>query len=228
MIKFYSRLDEASFKLETGLNPLEETNTLSDYIKSRREKIYKIKDFRKSQSTKASWRRHRWTHMKSIHKFHRSIEGKRFHRQLADLLANRFTESVTTDRDRFEDMKVITSLKTHMVIEASYYQSSLDESVETELLLDYSKKLLDSLENKVYESKYNFDLDELEFLARIVNVNYLNEKLYEITNNTVDNLVNEDNNESYYYVRTIANSLNLTRLMEALNVHCSTLEDTAE
>jgi len=226
MIKFYSELDKQSFILETGLNPLEESNTLRDYVKSRREKIYKIKDFRKSQNTKSAWRRNRWHYMKSIKKFHRSIAGKRFHRQLANILANRFTESNISERDRFEDMKVITSLKTHLVIEASYYQSSLDESVESELLLDYSKSLLDSIENKVYESTYNFNLDELELLSRIVDLSYLNESLYEITNNTVDILVEstENDSKSYFYLESIAKSLNLSTLKELVNDKYKELE----
>ena len=83
-----SKLDKQLLDNEIASQGIEE----GEFIKKRRGLVSRLKDMQKSGKTKAQWRTGRWKIMRGIKRFHRSTEGKRFHRQLGRFLATRDTD----------------------------------------------------------------------------------------------------------------------------------------
>lgn len=140
-------------------------------IRKRKPLVTKMKSFRKSQITKKQWRTGKWKMLKGIHKFHRSIQGKRLHRTMGRFLATKiFRPKSTTALDlmRGESLKSVSSIRTHLYIEAGYYMP-LAEEVDYSTLLEYALPLLNDLEANLFEESYDAISDEvLEFLLRCV------------------------------------------------------------
>ncbi|QIG71468.1 hypothetical protein EVB32_356 [Rhizobium phage RHph_TM39] len=175
MVKFKSDLDRSLFCTEMERIDLIGQDTIPDdlheiFLKNRKTLVSKVKDFRRSQIGKASWRRHRYSHLKGVRKWHKSTEGKKFHRQLGRFLATRITNRFESiDNTKYETLKALSSLRTHLFIEGEYYRSSMDEDVDFDFLLEYSLPHLASLEQKVHDGKYeDISYDELELLLRLV------------------------------------------------------------
>ncbi len=87
MIKFKTLQDVQMFLADVGKYSDIATATLDYkptadleelYIKARKSIIPKLKDFRKSQNAKQSWRANRYNIMKGIHSFHSSTTGNRY------------------------------------------------------------------------------------------------------------------------------------------------------
>ena len=151
-----------------------------DFMKRRKPLTTGLVSFRKSQITKQGWRSSRWKHLKGIHKFHRSIEGKRAHRALGRFLSTRITRDhhtssmLSKDRSesllemaKFETLKALSSYRTHFFIEGEYYKP-LQEDVEFFFLLEYALPLLSSVELKIYTDILTpLTEDETELLLRL-------------------------------------------------------------
>ena len=141
------------------------------FIKKRKKSVLGLKDFRKSQISKKAWRENRWQYLKGIHKFHRSIAGKRFHRAMGRFLATRLFDA---DRLKYlkqmqgEALTAISSIKTHFYIESQYYMP-LAEEIDFQLLFDYAVPLLIQAEEKLLEQKpESLAKEELELLIRLI------------------------------------------------------------
>ena len=144
------------------------TEMLETYTKNRQTLVPKLTDFRRSQSTKASWRRHKYNIMKGINRWHKSTSGKRMHRAIGNFLATRESFDFSKySEELYELMKAVSSLKTHAIIELEYY-IPVDEFVEymelTEVIIQNSRTVFD----KLLKNDTNIDESELEFLYRIV------------------------------------------------------------
>ena len=157
------------------------------FIKTRRQRVNRLKDFRRSQRTKSSWRKSRYSYMTGIKAFHRSIKGKRFHRSMARFLALRYFPLKRPARESLEHVKDLalkasSSLRTHLYIEEGYY-FSLDSQVDLELLAEYILPILQGIEAKLYEDIcYELEPDELECLLRLTEEDELLKALSEISN----------------------------------------------
>lgn len=176
VIKFHSPLDLKLMLLDIGRSDLLESSTPDTvteelcelFLKHRKGRKKLIKDFRRSQISKKSWRTHRFSYMKGIKKWHRSIEGKKFHRALSRFMTNRIKNESINELDRLETVKAVSSLKTHLYIESGYYRS-LDEDINYELFLEYVTPLLSNLEHELLvTSNPEVPIDTLEVLARLV------------------------------------------------------------
>lgn len=174
-MKFKTELDQNKFNLELQSSGLSD---VSEFIKSRKTSIKHHVDFRKSQNSKAAWRRNRYKMMKGIKSWHSSTKGKKFHRQLGRFLATRLVEGFELQIDRYELLKAITSVRTHLYIEGEYFRP-LDEDVEFELLLEYSLPILKVIEDKIFNRDYSFNHDELELMLRLVDTSEVLETLAE-------------------------------------------------
>jgi len=178
-MKFLNDVDAQMFLVEIGqiknlsgitkaFVPTEEM--IESFISKRTGLVTKLKDHRKSQDAKAQWRKNKHSMMKGIKTFHKSTEGKRFHRNLGTFLATRFSGSKKDNKvsEMCEFLKSLSSAKTHMLIELTYYHS-IEEQVELEsLVFDYAQPLFRSIEEKViYGSE--LDGDEEEFLKDVCN-----------------------------------------------------------
>ena len=152
-MKFSSITDVQSFLLEIGM--LEEcykvnstnyeptSEQLDTFIRNRSPVIQSIKNNKKSSSQKYNWLKNRSKIMRGISRFHRSADGKKFHRKLGLFLATRISESVSDSfYDKNDYLISLNSLKQHLLIELSYFKPLL-ESVETEIMiLDYALPII--------------------------------------------------------------------------------------
>ncbi len=178
--------DKAMFLADTGrldlLSSLDITEDIStelyeDFIKRRKPLTAGLVNFRKSQQTKQGWRSSRYKHLRGIHKFHRSIEGKRFHRGLSRFLATHITRThgstskslrgESLDALQCETLKGLSSLRTHLYIENDYYMP-LQENIEFVSFLEYSIPLLNNIELKIFhDATAELTEDETELLLRL-------------------------------------------------------------
>lgn len=157
------------------------------FIKRRKPLSGALKDFRKSQSTKGEWRKNRPGFMKGINRFHKSTEGKRFHRNLGRFLSSRYFHprlkgvvkddqegSMSTGRteeslsvfDLAEVLKAITSIRTHCFIELEYFHP-LQEELDYEDFLEEILPALIYIEKKLWANEKLNGYD-IELLFRLV------------------------------------------------------------
>lgn len=183
-MKFLSEQDTHLFLLEIGridllkqdmkkFVPSDESMGL--FIKKRKSLIPKLKDFRKRQMTKEQWRKKRYEMMRGIKIFHRSTEGKRFHRNLGNFLATRDFSNGTFIRKRnesvyFEDvseiLKTITSAKTHAFIELEFFHQ-LNDEVDYQIFMDEVLVVLTRVESGLTSMNGEINKDDLDFLANL-------------------------------------------------------------
>lgn len=173
-MKFLSDVDAQMFLVEIGeIKDIASVNKnfcptetmIESFISKRTGLVDKLKDHRRSQDAKAQWRTNKHTMMKGIKTFHKSTEGKRFHRNLGTFLATRFTGRGGDRKvsEMCEFLKAVSSAKTHLLIELTYYHS-LDEQVELEsLVFDFAQPYFKNIEDKVIAGE-ELSEDEQEFL----------------------------------------------------------------
>lgn len=176
-MKFLTDVDAQMFMVEIGeiknLGAINKDMAPSDemiesFISKRQGLVTKLKDHRRSQDAKAQWRANKHSMMKGIKAFHKSTEGKRFHRNLGNFLSTRFSGN---SRDRkvaemCEFLKSLSSAKTHMLIELTYYHS-IEEQVELEsLVFQYAQPYFKNIEDKVIAGEALSE-DEEEFLKDV-------------------------------------------------------------
>ena len=150
------------------------TEELKSFIKKRTPLVKKIKDHRKSVTQKSNWRKNRHKMMVGIKAFHRSVDGKRFHRRLGKFIATRITRKKTNVTENLfstlmakqNSLKGLTSAKQHLFVELEYYHT-LDEQVEIEeLIIDYALPLFRDIEVKIVSGEELNDND-MNFLFDI-------------------------------------------------------------
>lgn len=185
--------------LDTELN----SSIFEELVESRRSLVKKMKDFRKSQNQKANWRRNKWKYLKGIKKFHRSTDGKKFHRTLGRYLSTRIIENFSPNRfeSTIDDiLTAISSARTHLYIDLGYYKPLVEE-VEYSELLEYYIPLLNSIELKLIESNVpSLTDEELEGLLRLIDY----EIVEEIFSIKIDELKVD---EEFYMLDSIKSSL---------------------
>jgi len=159
--KFRTEQDETLFLLEVG-----EKDTPT-FLKSRKSLVKKLVNFRKSQRSKQAWQGNRFKYMKGIRKFHRSIQGKRFHRQLSRFMLTRLGRNEQAPENRAAALTAISSLRTHLYLEKQYY-SSVNEQADFDVLYEYAVPMLIRAEKKLFSYK-DLDEDELELMLRLIN-----------------------------------------------------------
>ena len=187
-MKFITTLDAQSFCVEIGRIDLVDSVTedfvpekdmLKEFIKRRRGLVKSLKSFRRSQATKASWRSNRSKFMGGIRKFHKSTQGKRFHREMGRFLATRFTGDKSHDRKVATEgltvyeagaaLKALSSMKTYCFISLEYYHSLEEEVVHWEFL-ESLVPVLTSVETKILEERLDEITDfEYDTMLRAVN-----------------------------------------------------------
>lgn len=181
-MKFLSVLDVQTFLVETGsFSKLTEnlsasyvpTNEEMDsFIKSRSEYVGKMKNYRKSANQKANWRDNRTKMMKGVKAFHKSVEGKRFHRKLGRFLASRITRKKNENRgyegflEQLDFLVGLNSTKQHLFTEMNYFHQAQEQIELEEMILDYAIPMFRSIEEKIVTSQ-DLNEDETIFLIDI-------------------------------------------------------------
>lgn len=179
-MKFKELKDAHLFLLELGKTNLIETVKENDwipskdlvelFIKGRRAIIPKLKDFRKSQTTKASWRKNRNSMMAGIKSFHKSTKGKQFHRSLGRYLATRIAKSgrfTEHYEEKYEALKGLSSLRTHIYIENGYYKT-LEEQIDFESFMDEIIPVTLTEEFNTYKEEGKASEEDLDILCRSI------------------------------------------------------------
>ena len=159
-MKFRTDEDRIQFLIEANRPDLLNQPLTEDQIQELWQKIIKrrrhlkkrLKDRKRSQIQKANWRKYRAKYLQAIRKWHHSIDGKRFHRALGRFLALRFSrEHKLSPQERYEFLKLLSSLKTHLYIEGIYYKP-LFEEIQYELLIEEVLPLIFEIEQSILRS----------------------------------------------------------------------------
>lgn len=162
-LKDYENIDE-------GYQPTNEQ--LSSFLKARTPLAKKMKDYRKSSNQKDNWRENRYKMMKGIKAFHKSVEGKRFHKRMGRFLATRIIRKKEKTNEEMEYqmlmakqsyLKGLNACKQHLFVELEYFHQ-LEEHVELEeLLIDYAIPMFQRVEEKILHDQ-ELNEDELTFM----------------------------------------------------------------
>jgi hypothetical protein len=194
VLKFRNKLDRNIFCADVGrLDLMDESLEIpeelyEDFVKRRKKLVFGLKDFRRSQNAKAMWRKHRYKILKGIKHWHKSTAGKRFHRNLGRFLATRIFRKKNESFDKYETLKAVCSLRTHMYVDGEYFRS-LDEQIDYENLIEYAQPLLIDTEIKLLEDRSGeITEDEVELLFRLVNLNPIYEQLSDFVGENIDTL----------------------------------------
>lgn len=228
-MKFKSLNEKRLFCIESGHNELVYSITESweppidmveEFIKKREDQIAHLADFRKSQNTKASWRRNRYNYMSGIKDFHKSTKGKQMHRKLGDFIATHdFKDSIFDDTDlshiselteslnefceskvdfnllsseRTELLKAISSIRTHLFVESEYYRDHLREA-NFRILLNEARDFLRNAESSLLEYNTKIPVSTLEFICRIVEPEAVISKYSALTDTDKSKITNRFN-----------------------------------
>lgn len=131
------------------------------FIKNRKKLIEPYKDFRKSKSAEKGWRSARYNHLKGIRDFAKSVEGKKFHRNLATFLVNREPGHLLNRYESSELVSTLSSFRTHILLELNYYKP-LSEEVEYFNAVEAMIKLVDGYSAEILEKVYGYNEFELK------------------------------------------------------------------
>lgn len=178
IVKFSSTHEARMFCLEEGLSydtKIEDgdygkfISVDGDILEARFLTKSRIKDLDRSRNSKRAWRLNRRKYLKGIRKYHKSTEGKRFHRKLGRLNATR------DYGDKYEDLNELAvgvqSLLTHMLIEESY-NSTINEESSFELMHEYVQPILSGFCTELLRavhSRSSIDLDKYSEEFDIIN-----------------------------------------------------------
>jgi len=183
-MKFKSTTDVKLFLIDAGrldlIDSVDESYSpdeelIEAFLKKRRQLVDKIKDFRKSQQAKQSWRQNRKKYMDGIRDFHKSTDGKRFHRNLARFLVSRISNedfNTLEYTDLVETLKSLSSLPTHLLIDLSYYKTAESQATYEELL-DESFPIIYKILNNMYYMNFKIEESDLDMLLRLVDTKEL-------------------------------------------------------
>lgn len=131
------------------------------FIKKRKKLIEPYKDFRKSKDAEKGWRTARYTHLKGIRQFAKSVEGKKFHKNLANFLTNREPGHFLNRYESSELVSHLSSFRTHILLELNYYKP-LSEEVDFFNAVEAMIKLVDGYSAEILESVYGYNEFEVK------------------------------------------------------------------
>ena len=181
-MKFNTSLDAQTFLMEikafTKLNNVDENyvptmDEVQSFLKARTPLVKKLKNHRKSSAQKANWRKNRHKMLKGIKAFHKSVQGKRFHRKLGRFLATRIFRTKTSE-DMAEMLlskqgylKGLNSAKQHLLVELEYFHQIQEQVELEEFITNYAYPFFRSIEEKIMTEEA-LDEDEVVFLVDLV------------------------------------------------------------
>lgn len=222
---FYFELGDFKKFIECDDSTIITEEERKSFIKKRSEIESLYKDKKKSSKMKSQWRANRYEMMKGIKAFHKSTEGKRFHRNLGRFLATRMTSADENITEKYELLKALNSAKTHLFIEMEYFHQLKEQLQLEELLLDVAIPLMNSIEEKLIGGdelnvdEFLFILDITETAAVVSSLadkaNVSIEKVEKMWNDIKKSLIasgKSENDDRFYglLVSIIKKKLNLT------------------
>jgi len=190
-----SDINLLSYELGRPITADDVKNSIHEAYENRILLGEKLKDFNRSQRAKENWKRGKWTYMKGIKKWHRSVKGKEFHRKLSQHLATslipksdlRSRKRVHIRESLDEILKSISSIRTHLYIDLAYYKS-ITEQIEYDEILEEVISTLNDIELKLVKNEYSLNENELETLLRLIDPTIVEEEFkVNIDFNSYDN-----------------------------------------
>lgn len=185
-IKEFTKLDEAN----KSYIPTDEE--MKSFLKVRTPLVKKLKNYRKSANSKSMWRENRGKMMKGIKAFHKSVDGKRFHRRLGRFLTTRITRTKSNNEsdNHFQMLltkqgylKGLNAAKQHLLVELEYFHQ-LQEQVELEeFIIEYAFPYFKTIEDKMITEEDLSD-DEMIFLFDLIETNAIIKSFAEKTGQT--------------------------------------------
>lgn len=173
----------ASYQAMGVVSEAETSQGLQQWHLKREPMLQGLIDFRQRQHASANWRKNRWKTMRGVKRWHKSMDGKRFHRALGTHLATRIIRDTRRERperpsllQRSESAEAspnqlliaLASLRTHLYLEREYYRPLLEEELDVREFVAYCIPHLQRLEDKVYRNpSATFTADEHELLLRL-------------------------------------------------------------
>ncbi|NRA76860.1 MAG: hypothetical protein HRU18_01520 [Pseudoalteromonas sp.] len=203
MFKFRQDEDAQAFLAEIGVfenitsvnKDYEPTSEqIDEFIKSR--KAYSgTTDKDKSKAQKKNWRKNKGKIKRGIKAFHKSTEGKKFHRNMGRFLSTRITRDKITDRKdesfsvlhNLEYLKALNSAKQQLYIELDYFHPLTEQAQLESFVMDYALNFFKDIEKKIALNE-NLDIDEIDFLVEITNESQLLLELSDRINVPVEKL----------------------------------------
>lgn len=107
--------------------------------------------------------------MKGIKAFHKSVNGKRFHRKLGRFLASRITRKANESLnyqgflEQLDFLVGLNSVKQHLYVEMDYFHQAQEQIELEEMVLEYALPFFRTIEEKIVENR-ELTEDELIFL----------------------------------------------------------------
>ncbi len=123
-----------------------------------------VKDFRKSQNAKRAWRLNRREYMGAIKNWHKSTQGKKFHRQLATF--NQYKNDHYEGLAKDEELVAVMSMRTHLMIESRYFVPDYKEHVAFNEFFYVADTILASACEKLLMSE-RLDEDETNLICEL-------------------------------------------------------------
>jgi len=205
-VKFHSETDAQKFLVEIGMineartasKDLEVTDEMRLMLKKARGILSdRLKNHRKSQSSKLGWKRHGHEIMRGIKAYHRSTAGKRFHRQMSRFLVRKTFDGLLSGRKHLfsesnyseisEALKALSCVKTHLFIELGYYHP-MYEQVGLELfVMDYCTSAINEIEQCILHNR-NLNEEQYNLLFLLTEVNPLINTFAKETGKSVDDI----------------------------------------
>ena len=165
-MKFFNESDRLSVEAEA----LNKGLPLDEYLVNRDKTFSRFRDFKTSKVTKQSWRQSRSNHLKGLKRFHKSTQGKKFHRELGKFISQRLpaykgslvaayrhenpsVKDQVTDTSRklsrteqldsaiTRELITVNSIKTHLLIEKSYTLPFEDHLAVDALYIEVAPRL---------------------------------------------------------------------------------------
>ena len=171
-------------KIEPNYKPSEDLEEL--FIKGRKKKVKRLKDFKKSQMTASQWRKDKFKMMRGIKDFHSSTKGKQMHRSIGRFLATRDMRGGIFARESNGNLaevsnilKELSALRTHGYIGLEYYKT-LSEQADYEIFLEEMVPVVERIEHSLIVGK-EIKKPDLDFLVRLTEQKVL---LDEVSRNT--------------------------------------------
>ena len=203
MFKFRQDEDAQAFLVEIGIfeniseikkeyEPTEEQ--VEKFIKSRSGYTGGSKDHDGSNAQKKNWRKNKGKIKRGIKAFHKSVEGKKFHRNMGRFLATRITRDKLSDRnesfsilENIEYIKALNSAKQQLFIELDYFHALTEQAQLETLVMDYAIPMFRSIEQKMVFNEA-LHIDEFDFLVEMTDETQLLLELSDRSNVPVEKL----------------------------------------
>jgi len=202
-------------------------------IRKRLELIRKAKDRKKQRNMKNQWRRNKNSLKKGIQKWHKSTQGKRFHRALGrfnSLRTEKLSEAGAYQyyyyQDEFDERNPLipisieevndallglSSIETHLFLELQYYEPDSEALQEFLDMVEYFIQDAEYLKEKLLQAYYTGTIlkEDYELLTEIFDF-FVDPKMYLYTKRQENGLPNDKIDNEFEEQLKFVENLDLT------------------